>query len=432
MTTEAPPLELKSTVNLPKTRFAQKANLPQSEPARLKKWADMKLYEQIQKARAGAQKFILHDGPPYANADIHLGTALNKILKDMIVKSRMMMGYNTPYVPGYDCHGLPIELHVERKLGEKKKDMPPLSIRRACREFAATALKRQTKDFQRLGILGEWENPYITMSDHYEAETARLFARFVERGFVYKGARPVYWCIHDQTALAEAEVEYHQHTSPSVYVKFPLASDPALIDPALAGRKVFVLIWTTTPWTLPANLGIAVHPDYQYSAFEHGDEVYIVASELVEAVAEKCGVGEVSTNGDRKPRVLARFPGAKLDRLEARHAWLDRPSLLMVGDHVTLGGEADAETELDVSEAREKPAGSKAGTGAVHTAPGHGHDDFVIGKRYGLEIYCPVDNSGRFTPEVEHFAGKQVFAANPQIVEFMRAQGVLLFSEPYD
>jgi isoleucyl-tRNA synthetase len=424
MSTEAPALELKKTINLPKTKFAQKANLPQSEPARLKQWADRNLYQQIRACRAGAEKFILHDGPPYANADIHLGTALNKILKDFIVKSRTMLGYDAPYVPGYDCHGLPIELHVDKKLGAKKANMPPLSIRRACREFAANALKRQTKDFQRLGILGEWDNPYSTMSDHYEAETARLFARFVERGFVYKGARPVYWCIHDQTALAEAEVEYNQHTSPSVYVKFPLASDPAQIDPALAGRKVFVLIWTTTPWTLPANLGIAVHPDFEYVAFESGEEVYIVAAELLDVVATKCNLAA--------PKILARFRGAKLDRMECRHAWLDRPSLLMLGEHVTLGGEADAETELDVKDAREKAATSKAGTGCVHTAPGHGHDDFVLGKKYGLEIYCPVDNAGKFTSEVEHFAGLSVFEANPKIVEFMRERGVLLFTEEYD
>jgi isoleucyl-tRNA synthetase len=424
MSTEAPALELKKTVNLPKTNFGQKANLPQTEPARLKKWADMKLYDQIRKARAGTEKFVLHDGPPYANADIHLGTALNKILKDFIVKSRTMLGYDAPYVPGYDCHGLPIELHVERKLGEKKANLPPLSIRRACREFAANALKRQTRDFQRLGILGEWDNPYSTMSDHYEAETARLFARFVERGFVYKGARPVYWCIHDQTALAEAEVEYHQHTSPSVYVKFPLKSDPEQIDPALAGRKVFVLIWTTTPWTLPSNLGIAFHPDFDYVALESGDEVYIVAADLIDVVAAKCNLID--------PKVLARFPGSKLDRLECRHAWLDRSSLLMVGEHVTLGGEADAETELDVSEAREKSATTKAGTGCVHIAPGHGHDDFVLGKKYGLEIYCPVDHAGRFAPDVAHFAGLSVFEANPKIVEFMREQGVLLFSEDYE
>ncbi len=436
MSTETP-LDLKKTINLPKTGFSQKANLAQSEPARLRKWTELGLYDLIREARVGAEKFILHDGPPYANADIHLGTAMNKIIKDFVVKSRSMLGYDAPYVPGYDCHGLPIELHVERKLGTKKANMPAASIRRACREYAANALKSQTRDFKRLGILGLWDNPYSTMSNGYEAETARLFGTFAERDYVYKGARPVYWCIHDQTALAEAEVEYRQHNSPSVYVKFPLTSDPAAIDPALAGRKVFVLIWTTTPWTLPANLGITVHPNFEYAAFEHGDEVYIVASELLETVVEKCGLGQPvaaggAAGGPLKPKVLARFVGAKLDRLVCRHPWIDRPSLLMVGDHVTLGGEADAETELDVSEARDRKTTGKAGTGAVHTAPGHGHDDFVIGKRYGLEIYCPVDNSGHFTPEVEHFAGLNVFAANPKIVEFMRERGVLLFSENYE
>ena len=425
MSTETP-LDLKKTVNLPKTNFSQKANLAQSEPARLEKWSQLDLYRLIRKSREGRDKFILHDGPPYANADIHLGTAMNKILKDFIVKSRVMMGYDAPYVPGYDCHGLPIETHVEKgleKKGKKKSDLSLESFRRACRQHAENALKSQTRDFKRLGILGEWDNPYLTMSNHYEAETARMFARFVERGYVYKGLRPVYWCLKDQTALAEAEVEYHQHSSPSVYVKFPLQTDPALLDPALAGRKVFVVIWTTTPWTLPANLGIAVHPDFDYSAFEAGDEVYIVASELVEAVTAKCGLGET--------KVLARFPGSKLDRLECRHPWIDRPSLLMVGEHVTMGGEADAETELDVSESQKK-SDSKAGTGCVHTAPGHGHDDFVIGKRYGLDIYCPVDNAGRFTPDVEHFAGQRVFDANDPIVEFMREKGVLLFSEKYE
>jgi isoleucyl-tRNA synthetase len=423
MSTETP-LELKRTVNLPKTGFSQKANLGQSEPARLKKWAEMDLYRLIRRAREGREKFILHDGPPYANSDIHLGTAMNKILKDFVVKSRTMLGFDSPYVPGYDCHGLPIELFVDKKLGAKKANMPPVSIRRACREHASEALKRQTRDFQRLGIFGLWNDPYMTMSNHYEAETARLFGRFVERGYVYKGARPVYWCIHDQTALAEAEVEYREHTSPSVYVKFPLVTDPKSIDPALAGRRVFFLAWTTTPWTLPANLGLAVNPIFEYAAIENGEEVYIVASELAEAVVEKCGFKGTA-------RVLARFPGAQLDRLEARHAWLDRQSILMLGEHVTLGGEADAETELDVKEARDKRSTGKAGTGVVHTAPGHGHDDFVIGTRYGLEIYCPVDNAGRFSADVEHFAGERVFEANAKIVEFMRDQGSLLFSEEY-
>jgi isoleucyl-tRNA synthetase len=430
------PLELKKTVNLPKTDFAQKANLGQAEPARLKKWTDADLYEAIQTARAGAEKFILHDGPPYANADIHIGTALNKIIKDFVVKSRSMMGFDAPYVPGYDCHGLPIETHVEKDLakkGKNKNDLPVATFRRICREHASTAMNNQTRDFSRLGILGEWEKPYLTMSNEYESETARLFGRFLERGYVYKGLRPVYWCIHDQTALAEAEVEYKLHTSPSIYVKFPLVTDPAEIDAALAGKKVSLVIWTTTPWTIPANLGIAVHPDFEYAAIEHEDEVLIVASELVGFVIVKCGIGGVDEEGLRQmPRVLAKFKGSKLDRMKAKHPWIDRESLVMNGDHVTMGGEADAETEMDVSESRNRDETGKAGTGLVHTAPGHGHDDYVIGKEYGLEIYCPVDNAGRFAPEVEHFAGENIFKANTEIVEFMRENGSLLFSENYE
>jgi isoleucyl-tRNA synthetase len=416
--------DLKKTVNLPRTDFSQKANLGQSEPARLKKWKEMDLYRQVIDARKGREKFILHDGPPYANADIHIGTALNKILKDFVVRTRSMMGYDAPYVPGYDCHGLPIETLVERKLTEKgknKNDLPVATFRRICREHASTAMTNQTRDFQRLGIIGEWETPYLTMSPEYESSTARLFGRFLERGYVYKGLRPVYWCIHDQTALAEAEVEYRDHTSPSVYVKFPLKSDPAVIDPELAGKNVFLVIWTTTPWTLPANMGIAVHPDFDYSALEASDgEVFIVASELAKAFAETCGFAEYEE--------IARFKGSKLDRLEAKHAWLDRTSLIMNGEHVTLG-EADAEVELDVR--FENKAAGKSGTGCVHTAPGHGADDFHIGKRYGLEIYNPVDASGHFIAEVEHFGGMNIFDANPKIVEFLRENGMLLYSEKY-
>jgi isoleucyl-tRNA synthetase len=417
-------LDLKKTVNLPKTNFAQKANLGQMEPARLKKWQEMGLYQQVIEARRGREKFILHDGPPYANADIHIGTALNKILKDFVVKTRSMMGYDAPYVPGYDCHGLPIETIVEKKLAEKgknKNDIPVATFRRICREHASTAMNNQTRDFQRLGILGEWQNPYLTMSPEYESATARLFGRFLERGFVYKGLRPVYWCIHDQTALAEAEVEYKEHTSPSVYVKFPLKSDAADIDPALAGKNIFVVIWTTTPWTLPANMGIAVHPEFDYSAIElPNGEIHIVATELASAYGETCGLGE--------HKELARFKGSKLDLLECRHAWLDRTSLLMNGEHVTLG-ESDAEAELDVR--FEDKTSKKAGTGCVHTAPGHGADDFHIGKKYGLDIYTPVDAAGRFTDDVEHFAGETVFAANPHIVEFLRESGALVYAENY-
>ena len=418
------PLDLKKTVNLPKTDFSQKANLGQSEPARLKKWTEMGLYEKIAEERKGREKFILHDGPPYANADIHIGTALNKILKDFVVKTRSMMGFDAPYVPGYDCHGLPIETLVEKKLAEKgknKADIPVSSFRRICREHASTAMAGQTRDFSRLGILGEWDTPYLTMSPEYESSTARLFGKFLERGYVYKGLRPVYWCIHDQTALAEAEVEYREHTSPSVYVKFPLKSDPAEIDPAIAGKNVFVVIWTTTPWTLPANLGIAVHPDFDYSAIEVSDaEVFIVASELARSFTETAGFAEFEE--------IARFKGSKLDRLEAKHAWLDRTSLIMNGEHVTLG-EADAETELDVR-FEDKSAG-KSGTGCVHTAPGHGADDFHIGKAYGLEIYNPVDSAGRFVADVEHFGGMNIFDANPKIVDFLRERGMLVYSEKY-
>jgi isoleucyl-tRNA synthetase len=458
MSTET--FDLKATVNLPRTRFAQKANLTQREPERLERWRAMDLYHLIRKTREGRPLFVLHDGPPYANSDIHIGTAMNKILKDFIVKSHSMLGFDAPYVPGYDCHGLPIELRVDKDLGAKKSQMSPVSIRKACREYAAKALKRQTRDFQRLGVLGEWEDPYLTMSNAYEAETVRLFGRFVERGFVYKGARPVYWCINDQTALAEAEVEYKEHTSPSIYVKFPLPKDQwQILGEAVArsGRSggapaglpevdkpVYVLIWTTTPWTLPGNLGIAVNPNFDYVAIDIGKEIYIVARDLVGAVSEKCGLVDVS--------VVAQFNGSLLEGLVARHPWIDRGSVLMVGDHVTLGGEADAETELDVANSVKKGSG-KSGTGCVHTAPGHGHDDFVVGERYrevinnlltdlresgaltgqraGAEVYCPVDNAGRFTRDVEGFAGKQVFEANKEIVEFLRHTGSLVYTEDY-
>lgn len=415
----AEPLELKKTVNLPKTNFSQKANLGQSEPARLQKWSEAKLYKAILESRKSAPKFILHDGPPYANADIHIGTALNKILKDFVVKSRTMMGYCAPYVPGYDCHGLPIENYVERKLKEKgknKEEIPTNTFRKICRDHASNAMAGQTRDFSRLGILGEWEMPYLTMSHEYEAETARLFGKFVERGYVYRGARPVYWDVYDQTALAEAEVEYNDVVSPSVYVKFPLKSDAAQIDPALANRNVFFVIWTTTPWTLPANLGISVNPNFDYSAVEVGEEVYVLATELVKDVAEKCGLDGTKT--------LAKFKGEKLDRLECKHAWLDRSSLVMLGEHVTLGDNSQGDDE--------QKSDKFAGTGLVHTAPGHGTDDFYIGRKYGLDVYCPVDNGGKFTPEVEHFAGEFVFKANPKIVEFLREKGMLLLAEDYN
>jgi isoleucyl-tRNA synthetase len=400
METEAK-IDLKTTINLPDTPFPLKGNLAQNEPARLKKWEEMDLYERLRETRAGRPLYVLHDGPPYANGRIHLGHVLNKVLKDFCIKSRSMMGYWTPYIPGWDCHGLPIEIQVDKELGEKKERLSKLEIRRAARKHAEKFLAVQREDFKRLGILGEWETPYMTMDPKYQATIVRVFGKFVEEGSIYKGLRPVHWCISDQTALAEAEVEYKDHTSPSVYVKFPFP-DAAKADAALKGRNVSVVIWTTTPWTLPANLGVAFNPAFEYSAVEVGDEVFIVASGLLKQVAEKLGWGE--------PKVVATIGGEKFDRLKARHPFINRDSLLMLGDHVTL----------------------EAGTGAVHTAPGHGYDDYVIGKHYGLEIYNPVDNRGIFMKDVEHFAGQEVFKANPKIVEFMRERGVLLHDEKYE
>jgi len=398
MSTETP-LDLKATVNLPRTGFPLKGNLAQSETLRLQKWSEVDLYERIREARQGRELFVLHDGPPYANGKIHLGHVLNKVLKDFVVKSRSMMGFWTPYIPGWDCHGLPIETQVDRELGSKKAGMTVLDIRRAARKHAEKFVGLQRDEFIRLGILGEWSKPYLTMDKSYQATIVRTFGEFVERGSIYKGMRPVHWCIFDQTALAEAEVEYEDHSSPSVYVKFPFP-DAAKVDPALANRKVSIVIWTTTPWTLPANLGIAFNPALEYVAVAHGDDVFIVAEGLLKAVSGKLNWGD-------QPSIIGRYAGTKFDRLTARHPFIDRSSLLMLGDHVTLD----------------------AGTGAVHTAPGHGYDDYVIGTRYGLDIYCPVDSRGNFTSDIEHFANEQVFKANAKIVEFMLENGSLLLEE---
>ncbi|HVV47506.1 MAG TPA: class I tRNA ligase family protein, partial [Bryobacteraceae bacterium] len=274
-------LDLKQTVNLPRTNFSMKANLPQAEPKMLARWEAEDLYGQVRRSREGKPVYILHDGPPYANGRIHLGTAFNKIVKDFIVKSRTMAGYDSPYVPGWDCHGLPIEHKVDQELGGKKAQMTAVQIRRACRKYADKWVNLQREDFKRLGVLGRWDDPYLTMNPAYQAVIARAFVDFLDKGYVYKGLKPVNWCIHDRTALAEAEVEYEDHKSPSVWVRFALASDPAAIDAALAGKKVYGLIWTTTPWTLPANLAIAFHPRYEYVAVAVGDSVYIVAAELL-------------------------------------------------------------------------------------------------------------------------------------------------------
>src|SRR5450755_510924 len=311
----AEPLELKKTLNLPKTDFPMKASLPLNEPKQLAAWEEAHLYEKILETRKGKPLFVLHDGPPYPTGTIHLGTGLNKILKDLIVKSESMAGHYAPYVPGWDCHGLPIETQVEKELGGKEK-VSAAKFRKLCREFATRYVEQHKKDFKRLGVFGRWNDPYLTMNYGYEATIAGAFLDFMEKGYVYRGRKPVYWCLHDQTALAEAEVEYEDHTSSTVWVKYALLDDPAAIDPALAGKKLFTIIWTTTPWTLPASMAVAVHPDEEYAAIESGSEVYIVASKLAKDAAEKCGLAD--------PRELAHFPGRKLERLNFQHPFLDR------------------------------------------------------------------------------------------------------------
>jgi isoleucyl-tRNA synthetase len=389
----------KDTLNLPRTTFPMKANLQAAEPEMIAWWDEIDLYARIREARSGLPRFVLHDGPPYANGQIHLGTALNKILKDFVVKSRSMSGFDAPYVPGYDCHGLPIELKVDRELGPRKREMALADVRRACRAYAERFIGVMTEEFQRLGIFGDWQHPYLTMDFRYQAAIARALGRFVDRGLVYKGKKPVHWCIHCRTALAEAEVEYEDHASPSIYVEFALAAssaeDAGRRLPALAGRRVSVLIWTTTPWTIPSNLAIAFHPDLEYGAYEVDGRLVIIATALAPAVTDAVGRPLV--------RPVARFKGAELEGLVFRHPLYDRDSQAVLGDYVTL----------------------EQGTGAVHTAPGHGADDFLTGRKYGLEIYAPVGPDGRFTDEVGLFAGEQVFEANPAVIEALNDRGRL-------
>jgi isoleucyl-tRNA synthetase len=402
--------ELKATLTLPQTAFPMKANLPHNEPLRLARWASMRLYEELRKAGRGRPAYILHDGPPYANGPIHLGHALNKGLKDFVVKSKTMSGFDAPYVPGYDCHGLPIEIKVDEQLGRKKLEMPVPDVLAACRAYAQKYIDLQTSQFERIGCFGRWDKPYKTMARDYEARTLEAFYGFLEKGFVYRGLKPVYWCIHDRTALAEAEVEYAQHTSLSVYVRYRLTSDPAAIHPALAGRDVSTIIWTTTPWTLPASMAVAFHPDFEYVALEAGDRpdapIYIVAAELASSVIAACKLDS--------PAELARFKGSQLDRITFQHPFLDRSVLGVLATYVT----------------------SDQGTGAVHTAPSHGADDFYTGQRYGLDLTCRVDAIGHVHVDPEAwnhaappaFEGKTVWAANPIIVAMLEEQGALLAS----
>jgi isoleucyl-tRNA synthetase len=405
-------MDYKSTLNLPKTDFPMKANLPQREPEMLARWEQEKLYEQIQKAGQGRPRYVLHDGPPYANGRIHIGHALNKILKDIIVKSKTMAGFHAPYVPGWDCHGLPIEHQVMKELGEKKKDLDASAIRRLCRQYAEKYVNIQREEFQRLGVLGEWQHPYLTMTPAYEAAIIREFGKFVERGGVYKGLKPVLWCTQDQTALAEAEVEYDDHTSPSIYVKFPVVTSPTVLSATFPGisfpdgiKLVSVVIWTTTPWTLPANQAVCLHADIDYAFVQAGEELLIVAEKLVESMAKACKLVDYRIVGVQKG-------GEGFEGLETQRPLTTGLSPILLGDFVTLD----------------------QGTGCVHIAPGHGMEDYILVLNHNarasagekLEILAPVDNAGRFTDVVKEFAGQHVLKANPKVVEFLQANGRLL------
>ncbi|MDO5673864.1 MAG: isoleucine--tRNA ligase [bacterium] len=395
-------MDYRETLNLPQTKFKMKANLTQREPQVLKRWEKARLYDKLQAHAAGKPLYVLHDGPPYANGNIHLGTAFNKVLKDIILRSRRLLGFNAPYIPGWDCHGLPIEHNVDLELGEKKRSIPLLSKRAACRSYAEKWIKIQREQFKRLGVLGDWENPYQTMNYGYEATIAREFNKFLLSGAVIRAKKPVYWCATCTTALAEAEVDYADHTSPSIYVKFPFTGDPAELAPELAGHKVSVVIWTTTPWTLPANLAIALHPDFQYAAVAVDGEVLIIAAKLVEQCMQAFYKKE-----KKDWRILATLPATVFEGKHCRHPFMERDSLLVLADYVT----------------------DDSGTGCVHTAPGHGADDYQTGLRYGLDILSPMDDEGRFTAEAGKYAGEQVPAVNSAIIADLQAGGALLQTE---
>ena len=395
-------MDFKETLNLPKTDFPMKANLAKREPEFINKWDKEKLFFKIIEKRKNSPKYILHDGPPYANGHIHLGHALNKILKDFIIKYKTMAGFYSFYTPGWDCHGLPIEHQVDKNLGDERFSKPIVEKRELCRNYAKKFIEIQKKEFKRLGVLGDWDNPYLTMNYDYEAKIARELGRFFEKGAVYKSKKPVYWCASCVTALAEAEVEYADDTSPSIYVKFQVKDNLEKIDEKLKNKNCYVLIWTTTPWTIPANLAITLHPEFEYSAVEVNNEVWILATDLVDSCMRSFGIDILST--------ITTFKGKDLENIKCQHPFLNRESLIILGNHVTL----------------------EAGTGAVHTAPGHGQEDYEVALKYGLDILTPVDDYGKFTKEVDcnELKGLFVFDANKKVNEILRKNNSLIKEEP--
>ncbi len=402
-------MDYKDTLNLPGTSFAMKAKLSENEPKMVERWEKDKVYEEILKVHAKDPKFVLHDGPPYANGNIHLGTAMNKIIKDMIVKSKSMAGRLSPYVPGWDCHGLPIEHQVDVELGAKKDEVDSAEKRRLCRRYAEKFIDIQRDEFKRMLVLGEWENPYVTMTYRYEANIARELGKFVKAGSVYRADKPVWWCPYHKTALAEAELEYDVHSSPSIYVRFPWDPDKggdgkikdALKKIVREKGKLYFIIWTTTPWTIPGNMAIALHPDFDYVLAAWKGEVYVIAEGLANSVFEAAGM--------EGREIVGRFKGSEFEGLVALHPLYGRDSLLVTADYVTL----------------------EAGTGCVHTAPGHGRDDYETGVRYNIPIYSPVDEEGKFTDDVEFFAGQFVFDANKNVIAKLDEMDHLMHKENY-
>lgn len=396
--------DYKDTLNLPSTAFPMKANLAQREPARIKQWQVMDLYGKIRAAGEGKPKFILHDGPPYANGDLHVGHAVNKILKDFIIKSRTLSGFDAPYVPGWDCHGLPIELNVEKKVGKPGQKVTASEFRQKCRDYAAGQVDKQKEDFVRMGVLGDWDNPYLTMNFSFEANIVRTLGRIIDNDHLHKGFKPVHWCLDCGSALAEAEVEYQDKTSSAVDVALD-AIDPAAFATAFGvdwQGPVAVAIWTTTPWTLAANRGVSLNPDLSYVLLKVGDRAIVIAEGLIETCAERFGIAS--------PEVLGSVTGSALDRLMLKHPFAELQVPVMLGDHVTLD----------------------AGTGCVHTAPAHGLEDFDIGKRYGLEVYNPVGGNGVYLPGTPVFEGKHIFKANDEIIAELEARGLLLCHKPFE
>ena len=385
-------MDYSKTLNLPETEFPMRAGLPEREPEFLKYWEENKIYEKKQELHAGHKKFVLHDGPPYANGKIHMGTALNKILKDIIMKYKYAQGFDTPYVPGWDTHGMPIEHAAIKNLGLNRHELDTLVLRKECHDYALKWIDEQRTDFKRLGVLGDWDHPYITMTHDYEAVQIHVFGEMAKKGYIYKGKKAVYWCPHCETALAEAEIEYGEEKSPAIFVKMPLVKDNGMLPEAAQGKPAYIVIWTTTPWTMPANVAIALHPDFEYAWVECEGEILFMAKEMLEAVGKVCKKDLSNIIGTCK--------GKDMEYAECRHPFetIDRKSLVVLADYVTL----------------------EAGTGCVHTAPGHGADDFETGVRYNLPIICPVDGSGKLTAEAGvDFAGMFVFDANVPIIKYL-------------